>query len=253
MNFLTEMEPWTAAILLAAAMAAAWIAGWRYGRAQRAAAVPPPDTRIDDAGLALLGLLLAFTFSMAITKYDRRREMLIADSNAIGDFYTCATLLPDPHRAKLQEVVRDYTAFRLQLANGGWKAGLEDALRRFGAMHDRMTYLVGEALGTGTPIAIPLTNTLNALTSNHNLRLMAIRDRLPGSIVLLLLLSAAFSAAAVGRQQGISPRASFLGTESFIIIVTLTFYIILDLNQPTKGLIRISQEPMQKLLDSMTR
>jgi hypothetical protein len=247
-NFLTELEPWVAAALLAAIMIAAWCAGWRSGRARREGGQEPLDTRLDDAGLALLGLLLAFSFSMAINKYDHRRVMLITDTNAIGDFYTCASLIAQPTRTELQDVIRDYTSFRLQMASGGWKADLEEGIQRFGTMHGRMTVLVREALATGTPIAVPLVNTLNALTSSHAARLAAVRDRLPGSIILLLVLAAGFSAGLVGRQQ---LRPSILGNASFIVIVTLTFYIILDLNQPTRGLIQISQEPMQRLLASM--
>ena len=253
MNILTEMEPWAAAALLAAAMTVVWVAGWRQGRAQRAGGGEPPNAKLDDACLALLGLLLAFTFSIALTKHDHRREMLVADSNAIGDFYTCASLLPEPPRTKLQDIVRDYTTLRLQLASEGWKADLEASLKRFEAMHARMTALVGEALGAGTPIAGPLANTLNGVTSSHASRLAALRDRLPGGIMSLLMLSAIFSAGLVGRQQGLSPRISVLGTVSFIVIISLTFYVTVDLNHPTRGLIRLSQEPMERLLSSMAR
>jgi len=50
-----------------------------------------------DASLAVLGLLLAFTFSTALVKHDQRRLMVVADSNAIGDFYTCASLLKEQY------------------------------------------------------------------------------------------------------------------------------------------------------------
>jgi hypothetical protein len=253
MNFLSEMEPWSAAALLVGAMISAWVAGWRVGRTQRAGGGEPPYTKLDDVGFALFGLLLAFTFSIALNKFDHRRARLVADTSAIGDFYTCASLLPEPTRTKLQDVVRDYTALRLQVASKGWNADLEGYLKRFAAMHTQMTALVGEALGAGTPIAVPLTNTLNELTSSHGERLAAVRDMLPGSILLLLISTAVLSSGLVGRQQGLAPRASILGTASFIAIVTLTIYVTLDLNHPARGLIQISQEPMQRLLDSMVR
>ena len=55
--------------------------------------------------MALLGLLLAFTFAMALNWHDSRHGAVVADSNAIADFYTCATLLTEPIRPKLQAVI----------------------------------------------------------------------------------------------------------------------------------------------------
>jgi hypothetical protein len=248
-----DANPWLAAVLLGVLMAASWGVGWRAGRARRARGEQPPEGKLDDAALALLGLLLAFTFSMALNKYDRRREAVVTDSNAIGDFYTCATLIPDPVRTRLQGVIRDYTRLRLELATHPSPSGedVRNGLVRFDAMHGRMTELVGEALAAGTPIAVPLTNTLNAVTSSQASRLAALRDRLPESAVHLLAIAAALAAGLVGRQQGSAPRASLAGTAAFIAIVSLTVWVTLDLNDPSRGLIRVGQEPMARLLASM--
>ncbi len=72
-------------------------------------------SKFDDASLALLGLLLAFTFGVSISKHDQRRLAVVADSNAIGDFYTCASLIKEPTRTKLQTVIREYAELRLSL------------------------------------------------------------------------------------------------------------------------------------------
>ena len=63
-------------------------------------------SKFDDASLAFIGLLLAFTFGMSLAKHDHRRDMMVADSNAIGDFYTCARMLKETVQTKLQTVVR---------------------------------------------------------------------------------------------------------------------------------------------------
>jgi hypothetical protein len=67
----------------------------------RAPRIPGEDLRIQftDASMALLGLLLAFTFSLSLARHDQRRLAAIADGNSIGDFYTCATLLKEPGRS----------------------------------------------------------------------------------------------------------------------------------------------------------
>jgi hypothetical protein len=250
---ITDAEPWVAAAALGGAMAIAWIIGWRSGKASLARGKPAPETKLDDAALALLGLLLAFTFSMALGKYDRRREAVVTDSNAIGDFYTCATLIAPPARAKLQDAIREYTRLRVELGlePHPTRAQVQSALERFDALHGRMTELVAEAIAAGTPIAVPLTNTLNGVTSSQASRLAALRDRVPNAVVLLLAVAAALTAGLVGREQAASARPSLAGTAAFIVIVALTVEVTLDLNHPTAGWIRVGQEPMQRLLATM--
>jgi hypothetical protein len=196
--------------------------------------------------------LLAFTFGISIGKHDQRRLAVVADGNAIGDFYTCATLLKEPTRTKLQGVIREYTELRLHLARQKISdSELETALVRFQQMHGQMTDLVGQALNDGTPIAVSLTNTLNEVTSNHAARLAAIRDRLPTSIVVLLLVSSMVTTLLIGREQGFSPSIEVTGTLCFILLVCLAIYVTLDLNQPERGIIVVSQEPLEKVLSSM--
>ena len=250
---ISNVNPFFAAGVLAAAMTLGWFVGWRLGHKARAAGWQTPDTKLDDAALALLGLLVAFAFSMALNKYDRRRDALITDSNAIGDFYTCATLIPEPVRPRLQTLIREYTQLRLEIARKGWSYHSDESLSQFEQMHGRMTTLVDEAIRAGTPIAIPLTNTLNAVTSSHAARLFAVRDRLPPSAIVLLFLGGILVAGLVGRQQAFSGQPSLAGTATFVIIVSLTVLVTLDLNHPDEGLIQVSQEPMQRLLSSMAK
>ncbi len=250
---LSDANPWLTAGLVTVLMSIAWSLGWRSGRAIRVRGETAPDTKLDDAALALLGLLLAFTFSIALTKYERRREAVVTDSNAIGDFYTCATLIPEPVRSRLQDAIREYTRLRVELGNSPSLTREEMArtLARFDAMHGRMTELVGQAITAGTPIALSLTNTLNDVTSSQASRLAALRDRIPAAAVLLLAVTSGLAAGLVGREQGAAARASLAATAVFIVIVAMTVYVTLDLNHPTRGFIRISQEPMERLLASM--
>jgi hypothetical protein len=249
-NFFARTDAWLAALLLAAAMLAAWRLGIWQGRQLRRLAAEPPSSKFEDAALALLGLLLAFTFSMALGKHDRRREAVVADSNAIGDFYTCATLLPEPARSQLQGVIREYATFRLEVSRRPPPLD-QQSLARFDILQGRMTDLVSRAVNAGTPVTVPLVNTLNEVSSNQALRISAVRDRLPWSIVVLLLLAAMVSTALIGRQQGATGRKGFVDALSFVLMVTLVIYVTLDLNQPSRGLITVSQEPLERLIATM--
>jgi hypothetical protein len=234
------------ALVLGVAMLAAWQIGRRIGRRVRGKDGIKPS-KFDDASIGLLGLLLAFSFGTSIAKHDQRQVAVVADANAIDDFYTCASLLKDPNRTKLQAVIRQYAQLRLDLARGRAR-DLEEALAQFVRMHDEMTTLVGQAFTDGTPIAMLLANTLNSVTSNQASRLAAYRDRLPASIVFLLFTCAIVTALLIGREQGVEGSIDVAGTVCFILLVSIAVYVTLDLNRPESGRIRVSQEPIEQLL-----
>ncbi len=251
---IADADPWLTGVLLGGLMTAGWYAGWRWGRRGRArGGAQVTESKLGDASLAILGRLLAFTFSMALNKYDRRRDALVMDSNSIGDLYTVATLLPEPQSGKLRAMVRDYTRLRVDIGNTASPSNeqIRQTLGRFDALLVQMTGLVRDAIAAGTPIAVPLTNALNEVQSAQTTRLAAIRDRLPSGTLLLLGVAACLTSALVGREQASSKTPSLAGTAAFIIIVSLTVCVTVDLNHPTRGVIRTSQEPMERLLGSM--
>jgi hypothetical protein len=235
-------------LMLVVGMLVAWEISRRMGLRDKG---HTRSSKFDDGAMALLGLLIAFTFGMSIERHDRRRLMVVADSNAIGDFYTCAALLNEPTRGKLQAVIQQYAQLRLALARGS--VSIESALDKSDQMHRQMTELVAQALRVGTPIAVSLTNTLNAVSSNQASRLWAFRDRLPGAIIGLLFAGAIIAALLIGREQGSADVQDVLGSICFILLVSTAVYVTLDLNQPERGLIQISQEPIERLVRSMPK
>jgi hypothetical protein len=251
-TILIEVDSWVMAVVLALAMLTAWGLGRHFGRRASKTGRGAEGGKLNDAISALLGLLLAFTFSMALGKHDQRRQMVVTDSNAIGDFYTCASLVKEPTRGKLLGEVRAYTEQRLALAQT-WRdeARLQGKLGEVQELQNRLQALVQEAIDGGTPIAIPLVNTLNEVTSSHAARLAATRDRLPASIVVLLFLAAVATMALMGRQQGLSGEGYLGSIILFVVLVSMVVWVTLDLNQPHRGLITVSQEPLERLLSGM--
>ena len=71
---------------------------------------------IDGAVFGLLGLLIAFTFSGAATRFDFRRSMIVQEANAIGTAYLRADVLDDPFRTNLRTALREYVSQRLELS-----------------------------------------------------------------------------------------------------------------------------------------
>lgn len=245
-------SPVAISVLLALMMLSSWRIGVRLGRGLQAKGRGAPQ--FETASTALLTLLLALAFGASVAKYDQRRIAILQDSNAIGDFYTCASLLKEPLRGKLQNVIREYARKRIDLARQPQATlNLEKALIDFQRSHMQMTDLVYQAITAGTPISVSITNTLNAVTSNQAARLAAFRDRLPSSIVSLLFLSTVLTALLIGRNQGFSQVADFSGAICFVLMVGFATYVILDLNSPQSGLIRVSQEPIERLISSLTK
>ena len=249
-----RLDAWALAALLAAAMVAAWSAGFGWGRRVRIRGGSFEWRPIDDGCVVLLTLLLAFTFAMALGKHEQRRAALVADTNAIGDFYTCVSLLPGQLRVPIQDLIREYTSLRLEVSSRPLhQIDLEKPLQRIRQIQEEATVLVGEGVRVSSFLAEPLVDTLNGVTSSHAARLAAAKDRLPPSVVIALILAAAALSARIGVQQGAEGRTQVPGLCLFVFLVTLVVYVTMDLDQPARGWIRVSQEPMERLLSSMTQ
>jgi len=253
-SIIARVDAWLIALAFAVAMLACWSLGWRRGRHFSAESGEDPGTKFIDGSVAILGLLLAFTFAMSLGRHDHRRLTVVDESNAIGDFYTCASLLKEPYRSRLQTVIRDYTQNLLDTSQEPLLEVKEkETIKRWLAIYDRMTEIVNEAIAAGTPIAVPLTNTLNDVTSSSGSRLAAYRERLPWSIVLLLFLSSIAPSFLIGEKQGASHKVHLLGSFSFIVLVALVIFVTFDLNQPHRGLIRVSQDSLEVVTHSMAK
>ena len=89
--------------------------GWRLGLARSRA---KPETKdggsVPAAVLTLLGLLLGFTFAMAISRHDTRRELVVQEANSIGTSALRARLLPEPQAANAGRLLREYVAVRIE-------------------------------------------------------------------------------------------------------------------------------------------
>jgi len=246
------LPAWLSAAVLAAAMSATFALGWRVGRRSPHMAKAP--LQLDRATLATLGLLLAFTFSLALAEHNKRAERANEDANAIGSFYTCAGFLDEPLRGQLQSVVRRYLLERVRLARThDTMDTLAHELPVFSRMHAEMRELVREAVAAKSPVTVPLANGLNALQSSHADRLAAIHHRLPWSILTLLAVAAIVCMLIVGIERGAVGEHSSVPIASFVLLVSLVVWVTLDLNQPGSGVITVSQEPLERLLATMAR
>lgn len=249
-------------LFMLVAMALGWVVGWVRARRvapdrSEASEAGVPRSKFDDAALGLLALLIGFSFSMALGRHEHRREMVVADANAIGDFYQTVSATKEPMRSQLQHKIREYANLHARIASSPYDASAwEDALRRNQAAQSEMEGMVSTIINQGTPVAVPLMQTFNQLTSISTARIAAAEDLLPWSVVLMLALFAVVNAVLDGSEWGTREhigRIQVLGTLSFVFLVALSIYVTLDLNQPQRGLITVSQAPMERLLLSLSK
>jgi hypothetical protein len=211
-------------------------------------------SHLDRATLAILGLLLAFTFSLAMSEQRVRRQRAIEDANAIGDLYRCAGLLDEPLRGRLQDLVHRYLERRVRIAYApDLRVALPRELPVMSQMHSEMEALVREAVLQKSPVTTPLVNDLNQVGSSHAARMAAIDQRLPGSVLLLLALSAIACVFMIGTEQAASGERNLVQVSMFVLLVSLVVWATLDLNQPGLGVITANQQPLERLLRTMTR
>jgi hypothetical protein len=238
---------------LAAAMLLAYTLGWRLGKRWPRLGTGPLS-QLDRATLAILGLLLAFTFSLAMTENSTRRQRAIEDASAIGNLYRSASFLDEPLRGRLQDLVRRYLERRLMLAHAPDKeAALARELPIIRAMHLEMQGLVGDAVAQKSPVTIPLINSLNEVANSNAARLAAVHHRLPGSVLLLLSVAAMASIFMIGVEQAAAGERNLVQIGVFVVLVSLVVWATLDFNQPGPGAIVANQEPLQRLLTTMAR
>ena len=97
-------------------------------------------------------------------------------------------------------------------------------------------------------------NAFNAVTAAHDRRLYGVRNHVPGSIVLMQVVFGVFTTFTMGRlhDQHEKTAASLFRTGAYVVLVTLVFAVTIDLEQPRRGMMRVSQAPMEDVLSSLT-
>ena len=200
-----------------------------------------------------MGLLLGFTFSLALDRYEQRRMLVITEANAIGTSYLRAQLLDEPDRTRLSNLLIAYTDNRVELATAA--SDKKPLLEKNDWLLTHIWAAVSAALDTpkGRAISTPLTLTFNELIDLDTERKVARTTSIPLSVLATLYVFLIVTAVVVGFVLS-GARQRYIALV-MILLLTLEIGIIVDLNRPTSGSIRKSQEPvlMAKKLLSQPR
>ena len=198
---------------------------------------------INGAVFALLGLILAFSFSGAAGRFEHRRDLIVAEANAIGTAYLRVDLLPADAQPAVRDAFRRYVASRATAYDQiGNPARFRAALHRSGALQNEIWSLAvaastrPEAAPGSSQVLLPALNEMIDLTAT---RAFATMMHPPEVIHIMLIGLAALSGFLAGLGMAPSRHWPRVHTISFALIMTGAIYLTIDLEYPRAGFIRV--------------
>ena len=206
---------------------------------------------VESAIYGLLGLLIAFTVSGAANRFDARRTLTVQEANAIGTAYLRLDLLPAAAQPELRRKFRRYAEARLAVFRllPNFEASNAEAVRANELQRSIWNEVIAALPGVPQSATLMLLPALNEMFDISSSRAIAGQAHTPLVILCALAVLALFCCLLAGYGlAGENPLGSALRMIGFALIVTLTIFVILDLDYPRVGLIRLDYAD-QALID----
>lgn len=203
------------------------------------------------AVMGLLALLMGFTFALSIDRFDHRRQLVVAEANSIGTTWLRARLLDEPHRTRLLGLLEVYARNRIALAEAQDQRDIDRLLAETGRLQDRLWNETEAAVRPMRDVVFSASflETMNQTIDLGAERKVARQAHVPTEVLTILSLYLVVVAFVYGYNASDGRRRA--ASAGLLALFTLAFLLILDLDRPNGGGIRISQAPMEDLLASM--
>lgn len=232
--------------------------GYRIGRWRRAMAseaLKSQTSAIQASLLGVLALMLGFTFSLSMQRYESRSQAVIVEANAIGTTYLRTALLAESQRARAQALMREYLALRIEAGQ------LDMATPQSRQMLVQRSNQVLEALWALAADAAradpnPVTSGLFVQSLNETIDAFGERDaalarHVPELVLWLLFCTFLMTASLLGYGAGVAGYRATFATFVLMALIVLLVFIIIDLDRPRRGLIHVDQASLTGLMDLM--
>jgi hypothetical protein len=208
---------------------------------------------IQAATLTLLALIIGFSFSMAISRYDLRKTYEEAEANAIGTEWVRAGLLPAPDAAKVRSQLRRYTDLRIAFYRTRDEQELQQINNDTSNLQNEMWAAVQTpALSQPTPVMALAVSGMNDVLNSQGYTQAAWWNRIPTSAWGLLIITAICCHVLVGYgARGEKMSASLLIV--LPLVISISFLLIADIDAPRRGLIRVKPQNLMALADSLPK
>lgn len=203
------------------------------------------------ATLTLLGLIIGFSFSMAISRYDQRKNYEEAEANAIGTEYVRADLLPSPDAAKVRALLRDYLAQRVLFYQSRDEHGLQkidDLTARLQTELWSAVQLPAEA--QPTPVIGLAVSGMNDVLNSEGYTQAAWWNRIPIAAWALMMAIAICSNVLVGYAAHYV-KTGIIQLLILPLVLSISFLLIADIDSPRTGVIRVHPQNLISLVHSL--
>lgn len=203
------------------------------------------------ATLTLLGLLIGFSFSMAISRYDQRKNYEEAEANAIGTEYLRADLIPDADAAKVRALLREYLEQRVLFYTSRDENQLQQVNAYTAQLQDELWSAVRVPAATQpTPVLALAVSGMNDVLNSQGYTQAAWWNTIPPAAWALMAAIAVCCNLLVG--YGARPGR----TKAYLLlvlplVVSVAFYLIADLDSPRRGIIRVQPQNLLSLSRSL--
>ena len=251
---LDDFPAWLTGLVLALVFPMAVEAGYRvhgaFSKAEREEGEETGAGHIVSAALALLGLLIAFTFAMAADRYETRRHLVMQEANALSTVWHMQRQFAEPERGQIDRLMKTYVKYRLAYAQAGTDEARLDA-NAAQAQVVRQQIWAQTASALRAPAAAAMTNSVLPATATMfelaATRREALEETVPPEILWSLIAYAAASAGVMGYGLATGAKRHLAASVTLFALVALTIALIIDLDQPRSGGIQVSQKPMERV------
>jgi hypothetical protein len=239
-------------VAIVAMSLAAWIGATRFRKLRSEVANQREDFAvIQGATLTLLGLIIGFTFSMALDRYEQRKLLEEQEANAIGTEYARADLLPAADAARVRQLLRDYVAQRILFyttRDVERLAGIADATSRL--QSQLWSAVTAPAMAQPSPLAALAVAGMNDVLNSQGYAQAAWWNRIPFSAWMMMGAIAVCAMTLVGLGSGNPGRLSQL-LLVLPLIISIAFFLIADIDSPRRGVIRVVPQNLLALAASI--
>ena len=202
---------------------------------------------VQGAVLGLLGLLLAFSFAAAGSRFLERQDLITTEANAIGTAALRADLLAEPHRSALRSALKNYTNHRIDAADR-LRFGLRpEDFAEVDRMHAEIWSAAIAGVNDRPPTMLSVLAPVNEVFDLHTTRMSSGRKKIPPLVIGVLLGCSLLAMGVMGYSAGLSGRRRAPLTVSLAIIVAASLWITYDLDHPRAGLLQLSEAPLKAL------
>jgi hypothetical protein len=206
------------------------------------------------AMLALLGLMLAFTYAFSLSRADARKQAIITEANAIETAFLRADLVAEPGRSELRQRLLEYARTRVLTSGKVQNAQqLQQSIERSLLAQGQLWPATKRTLQgeTATLVGISLVQSINEVLDAHTTRLAVGFDHMPAIILVALVFIAAVSLAGAAHNAGLRGRMIRWRMNAFALVLAILILIILDFDQSLRGFIQVSNHSLIVLVQDM--